>query len=322
MPKGLATAPKSSTLKMGGPTQPRSCRRIPVPSVRPSDSLHCPVVLRLCMPRFLLHHNMFGQGVIDGRGPAQPHQRGNFLCRRDWTQLREAARSEWANLPAPEVAAYPWCAVCQTHVGWRPDSVSDSESECRDLDGLEPLPLLQHSKTSQSTGCFRSLCPVQYRTLGVSPQRFGSAWEMDADTRRRRVRALLTQAALLAKTTTEKDGILEAMQEQQDWEDSLPPRWPGDADFQLSPTQPVARRSKAAPVTQRERCRRASKQTATTFHFTSSHQIAPCAHHFIICTSLQRDFPQTRACLPHCAPCRRGHHRCTSGYTPPTGQAH
>ena len=75
-------------------------------------------------------------------------------------------------------------------------------------------------------------------------------WEMDADTRRRRVRALLIQAALWAPTTTEKDAILEAMQEQQDWEDSPPPRWPGDADFQLSPTQPVVRRSKAAPVVQ------------------------------------------------------------------------
>ena len=37
--------------------------------------------------------------------------------------------------------------------------------------------------------------------------------------------------------------FLEAMQEQQDWEDSPPPRRPGDADFQLSPTQPVVRRS-------------------------------------------------------------------------------
>ena len=39
-----------------------------------------------------------------------------------------------------------------------------------------------------------------------------------------------------------------------DWEDAPPVRWPGpdsgnlNADFQLSPTQPVARRSKAAPT--------------------------------------------------------------------------
>ena len=64
-------------------------------------------------------------------------------------------------------------------------------------------------------------------------------WEVDADTRRRKMRALLTQAALWAPTTTEKDAILEAMQEQQDLEDSPLPRRPGDADFQLSPAQPV-----------------------------------------------------------------------------------
>ena len=113
-------------------------------------------------------------GVRDGPGPAQPRLRGNFLCRRDWIQLREAARSEWAILPAPEVAAHPWCAVCKTHVEWSSDSVSDSLSACCDLKGLEPSPLLQHSITSQSTGCFHSLCPVHYRTLGVCPQRFGS----------------------------------------------------------------------------------------------------------------------------------------------------
>ena len=57
-------------------------------------------------------------------------------------------------------------------------------------------------------------------------------WELDADTRRRRVRALLIQAALWAPTMGEKDAILEALQDQQDWETHLP-------DFQLSPTQPV-----------------------------------------------------------------------------------
>ena len=73
-------------------------------------------------------------------------------------------------------------------------------------------------------------------------------WEMDAAARRRRVRALLFQAALWAPTTGEKDAILEALQEQQDWEDSLPTRWSGDADVQLCPTQPVVRPS--APVVQ------------------------------------------------------------------------
>ena len=50
-------------------------------------------------------------------------------------------------------------------------------------------------------------------------------WEMDADTPRRRFRALLIQAAPWAPTMGEKDAILEALQEQQDWEDSLPSRW-------------------------------------------------------------------------------------------------
>ena len=63
-------------------------------------------------------------------------------------------------------------------------------------------------------------------------------------------RALLLRAALWA----EKDAILEAMQEQPDWEDLPPGRWPGPVRqpqrgmFLLSPTQRVARRSKAAPT--------------------------------------------------------------------------
>ena len=72
-------------------------------------------------------------------------------------------------------------------------------------------------------------------------------WEYTASEGARTARLV---GALWAPTTTEKDAILEAMQEEQDWEDSPPPRWPGDADFQLSPTQPVVRRSEAAPVVQ------------------------------------------------------------------------
>ena len=60
--------------------------------------------------------------------------------------------------------------------------------------------------------------------------------ELDPVARRQKVRALLIQAALWAPTMNEKDAILEAMQEQQDWEDAPLPRWPGDADFQLLPT--------------------------------------------------------------------------------------
>ena len=56
----------------------------------------------------------------------------------------------------------------------------------------------------------------------------------------------------------EKDAMLEAMQELPDGEDPMPARWPGsdagknNADFQLSLTLPVARRSKAAPIVQVE----------------------------------------------------------------------
>ena len=51
---------------------------------------------------------------------------------------------------------------------------------------------------------------------------------MDAHTWRRRVvRALLIQTALWTPTPTEKDAILEAMQEQQDWEDSPSPLMAG-----------------------------------------------------------------------------------------------
>ena len=50
------------------------------------------------------------------------------------------------------------------------------------------------------------------------------------------------------------------------------------------------------------------------------HQISPRIPHFITCTSLQRDFPQTRACLSHSASCHHGGDRCTSEYTPPAGQ--
>ena len=54
----------------------------------------------------------------------------------------------------------------------------------------------------------------------------------------------------------ERDAILEVMQELPDWEDPPTARWPNsdsgynNADFQLSPTQPVARRLKAAPIVQ------------------------------------------------------------------------
>ena len=74
MPKGLAAAPKDSTLRMDGPTHPRSCRHIPVPSVRASHSFNCPVVLGLFMARLLLSHQtsrVYGETSYAGRtGPS------------------------------------------------------------------------------------------------------------------------------------------------------------------------------------------------------------------------------------------------------------
>ena len=59
-------------------------------------------------------------------------------------------------------------------------------------------------------------------------------WEMDAHTRRWRVRALFIQAALWAPTMNEKDAVLEAMQEQPDWKDPLPDRWPAPESGNLN----------------------------------------------------------------------------------------
>ena len=74
--------------------------------------------------------------------------------------------------------------------------------------------------------------------------------EVDTDERRRRARPLLIQAALWSPSMNEKDTTVEAMADLPDLEDSPPARWPGpsDADIQLSPTQPTARRSETAPV--------------------------------------------------------------------------
>ena len=110
------------------------------------------------MPRFLLNHIIFDHGLVDGLGPDQPRLQGNLLCKKDWIQLREIARSEWEILPVQEVAAYTWCTMCEhlrsgtcpkarrakwAHVGLSPwyrcaskvggpgclDSFSDSERE-------------------------------------------------------------------------------------------------------------------------------------------------------------------------------------------------
>ena len=83
---------------------------------------------------FFFHHITFDHCLVDGLEPDQPRLQGNLLCRKDWLQLQEVARSEWAILPIQEVAAYPWCTACEhlrsgncpeahrakwAHVGWK-----------------------------------------------------------------------------------------------------------------------------------------------------------------------------------------------------------
>ena len=243
LPKGLAAAPKNSTLRMDGPTHPRSCRHILVPSVRP----------------FPLLNLLRGAPLVRALASAASHYFRSWSER--WSRASAAASTRKLLMQERLDPASRSCTFRMGHPP-RPRSCSlpvvcSVQDPCRMAPRCQRLRIRRlrpgrtcschHCRTSQSTGCFHSLCLVQYRTLGICPQRFGSGtsrrscrlsglpkpWEMEADTRRRRVRALLIQAALWAPTTTEKDAILEAMQEQQDWEDSPLPRWPGDADFQL-----------------------------------------------------------------------------------------
>ena len=100
--------------------------------------------------------------------------------------------------------------------------------------------------------CARSL-PWQILAL---PQRFGSGTSKsslptsapDAQERSRRARNPLIQAALQAPSMVERD-ILEVLAELPDPSETMPARWPGWAapEYQLSPTQPVVRRSETGP---------------------------------------------------------------------------
>ena len=117
------------------------------------------------------------------------------------------------------------------------------------------------------TDLFR-ICSLQKHSLQptrhschLRPQRFGSGNQQKhlflcRGRQNREMDPTLTrvagQAALWSPSMNEKDAIPQAMQEMPDWEDPLPARWPGpysgynNADFQLPPTQPVARRSKGS----------------------------------------------------------------------------
>ena len=67
-------------------------------------------------------------------------------------------------------------------------------------------------------------------------------WELDPSTRSWRVRALLIQATLSAPTITRRMPSWRRCRSNRTGRTHPSPRWPSDADFQLSPTQPVVRR--------------------------------------------------------------------------------
>ena len=70
-------------------------------------------------------------------------------------------------------------------------------------------------------------------------------WEVDAQERSRRARRLLVQAAFWAPSMTEREELLEAVAELPNPGETVPSQWPGQeaSEHQLSPTQPVLRRS-------------------------------------------------------------------------------
>ena len=213
-------------------------------------SVNCPVVLRLFMPRFLLHHMLFGHGVRGGLGARPAASTVKPLMQEGLDPASKNCTFRMGHPPRPRRCSQP--LVCRVQAPPL-EQLSQDESgrqgpcrmapmawyrtprQCRRLRITIVPPPAQHD--TQSTGCFHSLCPVQYRTHGVCSQLFGSGiskntpltlgpskpWELDPVTRRRRVR-------IAYPTMNEKDAILEAMQEQQDWEDSPLLRWPGDAD--------------------------------------------------------------------------------------------
>ena len=247
---------------------------------------------------------------------------------------------------SPDVAAYTWCAECKplrsstcpktrrvdrAYVGWspwrgagRPDSVSDSESECCDLEGLEPSPVLQHSMTSQSTGCFPSLCPVQHRTLGICSQLFGSRiskitplmsgpskpWELDPLARRRRVRALLIQAALWASTMNEKDAALT--------DAACCPAFKGSASSSGEiATNATVQQHRDVGVPRNNQQQLPVSHHLTTVIISPDFSMRPTLHNLYV---FAVRVPQTRACLPPLCLMSSWSHRCTSEYTPPAGQ--
>ena len=270
VPKGLVAAPKERTLRMDGPR-----RHILVPSVRASSLLELP---RRAPPVVAsvpaASHYLWSWSERWSRARPAASAR-NPSCRKGWIQLREFARSEWDTLTAQEVAAYPWCAECKPlrsstcpktrRVDRAQDAQTVSATHNQNAatwkgSNLRPCSSTQHDIPIDGLFSFTLPCAIQntwylLAALWLRDQQnhsshVGTVETLGAGSIDTASEGTRIQTALWAPTMNEKDAISEAVQEQQDWEDSPPPRWPGDVDFQLSPTQPVVRRAKAAPVVQ------------------------------------------------------------------------
>ena len=99
-----------------------------------------------------------------------------------------------------------------------------------------------------STHAMQTLCsPAAFRFRNQQQQSFsvGASHGRSRRARSKRARSLFIQAALLAPSMAERDIILEALAKFPDPSEETPARWPGLAapEHQLSPTQPVMRRS-------------------------------------------------------------------------------
>ena len=167
--------------------------------------------------------------------------------------LDQASRSctfRCAILPAQEVAAYTWCAVCKTHVGWcqrlRIRRLRPGRTRT-----FAPAPP-QHNIPIDGLFSFTLPCAMQNPWYLPAALWFRCKQKVLSHVRTSEAVGSGRRYTALegARTAHPSRPSTETVQEQQDWEDSPPPRWLGDADFQLSPTQPVVRRSKAALVVQ------------------------------------------------------------------------
>ena len=128
------------------------CASIPTPQTGPWFSA-CSCLGSCCLTLF----------SVMGPAPDQPRLQGNLLCRKDWIQLREIARSEWAILPVQEVAAYPWCAECKPLRSSTSDA-SGRQGPCR----MAPMAWCRTPRQCQRLR-IRTLRPGRARTFHPAP---------------------------------------------------------------------------------------------------------------------------------------------------------